>query len=404
MTGRTLLAALTTIAMAHGCGPAARGTPPGPPPAGGTQGPTGLAQGKEPASTVTPVAGTLVTRIDEEQIEMVYAPQGPFSPAERLSRAMDQSIHAFRSEPLGTAASNFHELLGGMREPDPFLVMVEEGNVRTGKPYPADPAILEELASLLGNIEDPTDQDAALCEALEKIAKKDPAMPVLNETLAGCYQQTGQMKQAIKALARELEINPSNPSAHLWMAAAYSSAGRIDDAREHLLDALFYYPAFPEARKWLDSGGLPGTRARVQTFTPRIAVVVDAEGFVVSRAPENQPWAAAYASCKAGFRYAPEVRMAFGMKAEPYKPSLLEEMVCLRLAGDAYRGGVASGAPAEEIGELLVRAAAERRLLEAALFEVIGYNDPDIMKFLPESVTGPVRSWIEDAMLVPATG
>ncbi|MBW2264335.1 MAG: hypothetical protein JRG91_20405 [Deltaproteobacteria bacterium] len=331
---------------------------------------------------------------------MIYAVKGPFSPSERLKRAMADSGHAFRHEPLGTHPSNFHDLFGGVREPDLFLVMVEAGDVRLGKPYQADPGVLMALEGLLASIEKPEDQDEEFCKSLEALGKKDPAMPVLHERLAGCYQAVGQTGKALEALAGEIEVNPSHPVAHLGLAAAGAAAGKADEARRHVLTALLYYPAFEQARTWLNSGGLPGASARTETFAPRISVAVDDAGWVVVRAPDNQPWTGAYATCKAGFRYAPGVRMAFGMKSGPYKPSLLEEMVCLRLAADAYQAGREDGLPGEAIGDVILMAADERRLLEAAFFEVIGMNDPDIMKFLPEELGSLVMAWIEDTVLL----
>jgi tetratricopeptide (TPR) repeat protein len=361
---------------------------------------TGLPQGKQPAQEVELPVGTLVTRLDADQLEMVYAPEGEFSPSRRLERAMDESVHAFRHEELGSHPSGFHDLFGSVREPDPFLVMVEAGDVRVGKPYQADPGILEELEKLLASIEKPGDQDEAFCASLAALGKKDPAMPVLNERLAGCYQAVGQTGKAIEALAREIEVNPSHPVAHLGLAAAKAGAGKIDEARNHVLQALLYYPAFEQARDWLNAGGLPGVKARTETYAPRISVRVDGTGWVVIRSPGNQPWTGAYASCKAGFRYAPGVRMAFGMKSGAYKPSLLEEMVCLRLAADAYAAGRDEGQPAEAIGEVILAATREQRLIEAAFFEVLGMIDPDLMKFLPEEIDSLVIAWIEDVVLI----
>ncbi len=362
-----------------------------------------LPDGKKPTASLEPAPGTLVTRVDEDQLEMIYAEDGAFSPAARMERAMAESVHAFRHEDIGSHPSNFHDLFGGVREPDPFLVMVTSGDVRLGKPYEADPEILEELEALLASIEKPQDQDEGFCAALEALAKKDPAMPVLNERLAGCYQAVGKTGKALEALAREIEVNPSHPVAHLGLAAAAAASGKVDEARRHVLRALLYYPAFEQARTWLNADGLPGVKARMETFAPRISVAVDADGWVVVRSPDNQPWAGAYATCKAGFSYAPEVRMAFGMKSGAYKPSLLEEMVCLRLAADAYAEGRQDGLPAEAIGEVILEAANDGRLLEAAFFEVLGMIDPDLMKFLPEELGLLVMAWIEETVLLDAT-
>jgi tetratricopeptide (TPR) repeat protein len=391
---------LLLAAAACACGPGGTVATPPAQPAPVEDPETGLPQGKQPAQEVTPPPGTLVTRLDSDQLEMIYAPEGTFSPARRLERAMDESDHAFRHEALGSHPSGFHDLFGGVREPDPFLVMVEAGDVRVGKPYQADPGVLEELEELLASIEEPADQDEAFCASLAALGKKDPAMPVLNERLAGCYQAVGRTDKAIEALAREIEVNPSHPVAHLGLAAAGSGAGKVDEARRHVLQALLYYPAFEQARDWLNAGGLPGVKARTETFAPRISVQVDGSGWVVVRSPGNQPWTGDYATCKAGFRYAPGVRMAFGMKSGPYKPSLLEEMVCLRLAADAYAAGRKEGQPAEAIGEVILEARREERLLEAAFFEVHGMIDPDLMKFLPEEIAPLVISWIEDTVLL----
>jgi tetratricopeptide (TPR) repeat protein len=396
-------ATILTLAAAlagPGCGPPRQAAPAPVEPAGPAAQDATLPEGKKPAAEVTPPPGTLLTRVDAEQLDMVYAPEGAFSPAKRLERAMEDSTTAFRNEPIGTKPSGFHDLFGGVREPDPFLVVHVEGNVRYGKPYPADPDLLEELEKLLTGIQAPEEQDEAFCEALEALAGKDPSMPVLNERLAGCYQAIGRMEDALRALEKELEVNPSHPGAHLGLAAAAAGAGKSEEARSHVVRALLYYPAFEQPRKWVNSGGLAGTRARVERFAPRVSLEVDEAGFVVARSAENQPWAGAWAGCKAGFRYAPEVRMAFGMTSGAYKPSLLEEMVCLRLAADAYADGRADGRPAEVAGDVILGAVDEGRLLEAAFFEVLGMHDPDIMKFLPEEIAALVASWIEDTVLL----
>jgi tetratricopeptide (TPR) repeat protein len=359
-----------------------------------------LPAGKTPASPVDTPVGSLVTRVDGDQNDMVYAPEGPFSPGMRLERAMQESSFAFRTEPLGAHPSNFHELAGGMREPDPFLVVVEEGNVRYGKPYAAEPELLEDLEALLGGVLEPEDQDEALCQALEELIARDPKMPLLNERLAGCYQAVGKMAKALEALARELEVNPSHPGAHMGLAAAAAAAGKQEAARTHAILALMYYPAFDQPRKWINAQKpLGDTHARLETFAPRLSVTVDEVGYVVIRSPGNQPWVGDYATCKAGFRYAPEVRMAFGMKSGPYRPSLLEEMVCLRLAADGYARDLEAGGAAEVIGDVILGAASEGRLVEAAFFEVLGMNDPDLMKFLPEELASAVVAWIEDTVL-----
>ncbi len=335
---------------------------------------------------------------------MVYAGKGPFGPAERLERAMAESKTAFRSEPIGAEPSAFHDLWNGLLAPDPFLVLVTEGDVQIGKPYAVDPALLADVESLLGSIDDPSMQDEEFCDAIRALVARDPQMPVLHERLAGCLQQIGKKAEAIAALEGEIAVNPSHPGVNFSLAVVDAAAGKIDQARDHAATALLYYPAFPAARKWLSEGGIPGTDPRAESFAPRVRLDIDEAGFVVVKSPEGQPWVGAWATCKAGFRWAPEVRMAFGMSAGAYKPSLLEEMVCLRVAADAYEAGRAGGGPAEAIGDVLAGATGSRRLLEAAFFEVIGWHDPDMMKLLPPEFREMVMAWIDETVLRTSHG
>ena len=85
--------------------------------------------------------------------KMVYAGEGPFSPATRIGKALDGSETAFREQPIGAGPSNFHDLFDGIREPDPFLVVVTENEVHVGKMYPADPGILADVNQLMSKIE-----------------------------------------------------------------------------------------------------------------------------------------------------------------------------------------------------------------------------------------------------------
>lgn len=388
--------------LAAGCAHPAASEPPREPAADGDaphEG--GLPEGKSPAPAVSPPGGLLVTRVDEDQMEMVYEQSGAFSAEERLRAAVEGSSTAFRHEPIGAGASTFHDLFGGRREPDPFLVVEDRGEVRVGKVYPADPGILEDAGALMQALEEDPEAHGESCEPWEQLVERDPAMPLLHELLAGCYQAAGDMERALAALREELAINPTYARAHLAMASAIASAQTLEETRRHLVLALLYDPGSDETRRWVnESGALPGTTAREERFSPRLDIQVDEVGFVVVRSPESQPWIGEYARCKAAFRHAPEVRMAFGMTAGPYEPSLLEEMVCLRLAADAYAAGRAEGRPAEVVGELLAGAVERRELDAAAFFEVIGVHDPDMMKMLPDELTSRVIAWIEGTVLV----
>ncbi len=368
---------------------------------------SGLVQGKKPASFIATPEGVLVTRVDEDQLEMAYTHEGAFGAGERLRKAMEGSETAFVHEPIGAGPSTFHDLFAGLRQPDPFLVVEQKGDVHIGKIYQADPAILADVQTLMEKMEKAPDQLHGLCAEWEALIERDPAMPLLHDQLAGCYQAKGDMAKALASLEEEIEINPAHAAAQLGVAAALAGKDTQLEAREHVILALFYYPAFAQAREWINTSGvLAGTSARVEYFAPRIDVGVSAEGLVVIRAPTNQPWLDDYATCKAGFRYAPEVRMTFGMKAEAYKPSLLEEMICLGLASQGYARDREAGQPAEVMGDILMKALSERRLLEAAFFEVIGFHDPDMMKLLPEEMRVQVIAWIEDTVLlekIPAT-
>jgi len=333
---------------------------------------------------------------------MVYAGPGPFSPEQRLARAMEDSRTAFVSGPLGSGAGNYHDLFGGIREPDPFLVVTPgEGGAPGARMTEGDPSVIADMEELYSTISSPEEQDEAFCESLAGLVETAPDMPVLHERLAGCLQNLGRLEEAREALEAELDINMAHPVANLALAIWTAKEGRDELSMIHVQRAILYQPSWREPRIWLNAtDDLPGWDARVQCFAPRISVTIDDEGRVVARAPENQPWLLEYATCKAGFRHAEEVRLAFGMKAGPYKRSLLEEMVRLRIDADTYAEGRDADAPEEVIGEILIDAATSERLLEAALFEVVTWHDPDFAKLLPADLTALVEQWIRDTVLV----
>ncbi|MFH1435090.1 MAG: hypothetical protein ABIJ56_05195, partial [Pseudomonadota bacterium] len=213
--------------------------------------------------------------------------------------------------------------------------------------------------------------------------------------LSGCYQQAGNKKKSIQNLEKEVEVNPSHSESLLALADVLMDKKAYEAALDKVILSLYYYPDWDLPGKYLDAHGKLGCAVRKTSFRPELFVEVTPEGAVLCAGPAGSPWIASYAQCKAVFRYCPEVRMSFGMKAKPYKISLMEEMACLTLAAEAYGEMKKDGGVQDAEGQILAAAVEDGWLMEFALFEVIGKHDPDYMKFLPADLRRSIISYIE---------
>lgn len=346
-------------------------------------------EGKVPAQAVETDQG-LVIALSQEQIDMLYDDSPQFSPQARIARGIDGCSADVVKQTAPAGLSNFEKLMGGRLEPDPFLVAVESAGKVTASPYPLKEGMAPRIKNIFESSEDSVDE--ADCKDIEALIKTDESMPLLHYLASGCWQKTGNAAKSLFHLEEEVRVNPSHWASHLALADLLLKKEAAKAALEETALALYYYPAWNMPRKLLEASKGAECTVRQAAFEPALFVEVAPKGVVVAAYPEDKPWLEPYAFCKAAFRFCPEVRMSFGMKAGSYKISLMEELVCLKLYADAYENERKEKKAAHAEGELLLAALEEDRLTEFALFEVIGKFSPDYMKFLP----GPVRESILD--------
>ena len=349
--------------------------------------------GKNSAGQVKPEEG-FVIRVTQDQLDMLKDRSQQFSPSARMERGMETcGAHFVRSETI-PGMSNFELLWGGKRKPDPFLVSREAGGIIVAEPYPVDENAAAKIEELLDKAV-AKGGDPATCEEMEKIIAIDPQMPMLHYLLSGCYQQAGDKKKSITNLEKEVKINPSHSESLLALADVLVDKKAHEAALDKVILSLYYYPEWELPGKYLEARGELGCAVRKTAFRPEVFVEVTPEGAVLYAGPAGSPWIQAYAQCKAVFRYCPEVRMSFGMKAKPYKISLMEEMACLTLAAEAYGDMKKDENIKDAQGEILAAAVEDGWLMEFALFEIVGKHDPDYMKFLPADLRRSIISYIE---------
>ena len=72
----------------------------------------------------------------------------------------------------------------------------------------------------------------------QKAVALDPKLPVAQLALGRALVETGDVKNGIEHLEKELQVEPDNFEAHLALAKAYSKSGRAADARRERLYCL----------------------------------------------------------------------------------------------------------------------------------------------------------------------
>ncbi len=72
----------------------------------------------------------------------------------------------------------------------------------------------------------------------QKAVALDPKLPVAQLALGRALVETGDVKNGIEYLEKELQVEPDNFEAHLALAKAYSKSGRAADARRERLYCL----------------------------------------------------------------------------------------------------------------------------------------------------------------------
>ena len=349
--------------------------------------------GKNAAAQVKPEEG-FVIQVTQDQLDMLKDRSEQFSPSARMKRGMETcGAHFVRSDTI-QGMSNFDRLWGGKRKPDPFLVSRSAGGVIVAEPYPVNESAAAKIEELLDKAA-AKGGDIATCKEMEKIIALDPGMPMLHYLLSGCYQQAGNKKKSIENLEKEVEVNPSHSESLLALADVLLDKKAYEAALDNVILSLYHYPDWELPGKFLDARSKLGCALRKTAFRPEVFVEVTPEGAVLYAGPAGSPWIQTYAQCKAVFRYCPEVRMSFGMKAKPYKISIMEEMACLTLATDAYGEMKKEGNIRDAQGEILAAAVEDGWIMEFALFEIIGKLDPDYMKFLPADLRASVITYIE---------
>ncbi len=358
-------------------------------------------EGKTPASPVSAEEG-LVLMLSQEQIDMLYDESPQFSPQARIARGMDSCPADVVKKAAPSGLTNFEKLMGGRLEPDPFLVAVESEGKIVASPYPLQEGMAARIKNIFESSEDTVKE--ADCKEIEELIKSDESMPLLHYLASGCWQKTGKGDRSLFHLEEEVRVNPSHWATHLALADLLFKKEAAKAALEETVLALYYYPAWNMPGKYLEASKEAECAVRPEAFEPDIFVEVSPKGVVVAAYPEDRPWIEPYAFCKAAFRFCPEVRMSFGMKAGSYKISLMEELVCLKLYSDAYAKQAEEKKAADPEGEILLGALEADRLTEFALFEVIGKFSPDYMKFLPGQVRDSVLDYIKAFVLTGKEG
>jgi hypothetical protein len=347
--------------------------------------------GKHPAKPVKSDEG-LVIGVTAEQLEMLGDTSTEFSPTARLARGVEACTAEIVALPAPQNVSNIEQLQGGRLEPDPFLVAVETESKITASPYPVSAEMSAKIEAIFKN-EAADKVTPEECKTIEETIALDPAMPMLHFLAAGCWQKAGDAEKSIALLEEELAVNPTHHASYLAVADVLFDKGLEGPGMEDVALALLYYPAWEMPGKYLAARKAP-CKVRSVGFAPPVLVAVGPGGVVVAAHAEDRPWLESYASCKAALRYCPEARMSFGLKAQPYKVSLLEELVCLTVAGDRYRELKGGAGGKDPDGDRLLEALEEDRLVPFALFEIIGTANPDYMKFLPNEVREGILDYI----------
>ena len=358
--------------------------------------------GKKKAVHVEPETGLLLA-VTGSQLDILSDVSQEFSPAARLERGREECGADIM--PVGAAGSvtNFEQLMGGLSKPDPFLVSREEGGKIIATPYALDEKTAQTIGAFFDKLS-AADLKPAECQEIEKIIGLDPGLPMLHYLASGCWQKAGDAEKSVFHLEEELAVNPSHAESHLGVADTLLHKGLKKEAMEEVVRAVYYYPAWEVPAKYLESAKELGCRRRAGAFDPAVFVEVGPGGVVVAAYPAQRPWLESYAVCKAAFRYCPEVRMSFGMKAVPYKLSVMEELACLTLARGAFLSGGKKAGAGDPEGEILESAAGQSTMVEFALFEIIGRFSPDYMKFLPADLRDSIMDYIKSFVMVDEDG
>lgn len=357
--------------------------------------------GKSAVKHVEPEEGFIVTVL-QEQLDILHDHSPQFSPSARIKRGLKECKADFTEQHSPQGVSNIEKLFGGLTEPDPFLVSKEAGGKVIALPYPLKKEISAKIEMIFTE-HGPKEIDEKECGKIENLIQLDPNMPLLHYLASGCYQQAGNEEKSISHIEEELQVNPSHSQSHLAIADILFDKQQVKAAMEEIAKALYYYPAWEDPGKYLSAIEQAECKTRGTRFNPEIFIEVNQEGVVVYAFPKDRPWLKEYAFCKAALRYCPEVRMSFGMKAEPYKISLMEELICLKQTTDGYGKLKKTGDVHGPEAEIILSALEEDMLVEFALFEIIGKFRPNYMKFLPKKVRDSVINYIKLFVLVNKT-
>jgi tetratricopeptide (TPR) repeat protein len=130
-------------------------------------------------------------------------------------------------------AANAHYLYGSLLFPtDPDQASIEFRRELEIAPSNAAAQLMLAWDSLLRN-----DFSTALVYA-EKAESKEPALPTARIVLGRALVETGDVKDGIDLLEKELRLAPDNFEIHLALAKAYSKSARKEDARRERLLCL----------------------------------------------------------------------------------------------------------------------------------------------------------------------
>lgn len=131
------------------------------------------------------------------------------------------------------AADNAHYLFGSLLYPrDPDQAITEFRRELEISPSNAAAQLMVAWDSLMRN-----DFSTALAYA-EKAVSEEPALPTAPLVLGRALVETGNLKDGIDLLEKELRREPGNLEIHFALAKAYSKSGRKEDARRERLLCL----------------------------------------------------------------------------------------------------------------------------------------------------------------------
>jgi tetratricopeptide (TPR) repeat protein len=146
---------------------------------------------------------------------------------ERAKQSFQDFFHRFPN------AANAHYLYGYLLFPtDPDQATVEFKAELEVSPANAAAQLMVAWDALLRN------QPSEALTYAQKAIAEEPGMPIAQLVLGRALLDTGNVKEGMELLEKEVQRDPSNLETHIALAKAYSKSGRKEDARRERLRCL----------------------------------------------------------------------------------------------------------------------------------------------------------------------